>query len=107
MYNTDNTPKPLEVTDSGKALLGKALKEYRDSQGLSLRAAAKNIADATGRPLAFSTLRDLEKGFRTPDIETLLALVQAGYGGMTLSDMFNLATDRRLALCEKPGKYIA
>ena len=100
---------PITVTEQGRKAFGRALFEYRDRIGISLDAAAESVRTRSGRKkFAKSTLGDLENGAtKQVTLDTLFALSQAGYGGMSLSEMADILSDRRLAVCESGGKYNA
>lgn len=95
---------PVRFTESGKKMLGKKLRDYRKSLGLSLRGAEKYIRDMGGE-LSFTTIGNIEKGYREIEVANLLMLSQLGYGEMTFTQMMNVLTEDRFALCEKPTPY--
>jgi len=98
---------PLQTTGSGQRKLGEAFRDFRKSQGMSLRAAESYVSDRTGGKISFTAIGDIERGVRLPDTNTLLLFAQSGYGGMSYQEMVDILTDRRLAVCESGGKYHA
>ena len=109
MYNTQTKkeyrPEPLRITVSGCRELGRRLKRFRESQGMSLRAAAVFLDERTGGGLNFTSIGDIERGARRPDTDTLLLFAQAGYGGMSFTEMVDIATENRLVSCESAISY--
>lgn len=94
----------VTFTRQGMRTLGAKLRLYRESKQWSLRQASDNIATEVCPGISPSALGDLERGAVTVKAETLLKLSQIGYGGMTFSEMVDILTDRRLALCESGSK---
>jgi hypothetical protein len=110
MYNTLEKPqpsvRPLQTTDKGKKDLGEKLRVFREEKmKMSLRTAADYISEKTGYPFSFTTLGGIERGACKADADTLLLFVQAEWGGMSLSEMYSVLTDSRLAMCEKSASY--
>lgn len=99
-----DTVSPVRFTETGKKTLGLKLKQYRESLKLSLRGAENHIR-GLGGDLSFTTIGSIEKGYREIEIANLLMLSQIGYGGMTFTQMVDILTENRLALCEKPVPY--
>lgn len=98
--------KSVKITKEGRERLGKVLLEFRESKGLSLRAASKYIAEVSGDgSLGFSSLGDIESGKRDIKLENLLLLSQIGYGNLTFSEMVDILTNSRLSLCERRSDY--
>lgn len=100
---------PVTVTEKGRKAFGKALRDYRKKIGVSLDVAAEIVREKSGKDkFAKSTLNDLENAAtKQVTLDTLFALCQAGYGGMNFSEMANILSDRRLAVCESGGRYSA
>lgn len=98
-----------KLTDNGLKELGLRLVAYRESKGWSQREAARQIADAVEDAvkdgITSSALGRIEEGHSTVKVDTLLMLSAIGYGGMTFSEMVDVATEHRLSVCEKPGAY--
>ena len=99
--------KPVSFTKSGLEQFGLKLKKYRKDRGWSLRESAAQIGNSVETNLSASTLGDLERAAVVVKADTLLLLSQVGYGGMTFSEMVDILTDRRLALCELGATYEA
>lgn len=100
---------PVTVTEKGRKAFGKALRNYREKIDVSLEVAAQMIRERSGKEkFAKSTLNDLENAAtKQVTLDTLFALCQAGYGGMTFNEMANTLSDRRLAVCESGETYHA
>lgn len=88
---------PLKITESGKKRFGQALKNFRESRGMSLRDAEQYIYGKCGSPVSFNTISNIERGYRNVDTETLLLFAQSGYGGMKTSEMLDMLTGGRLS----------
>ena len=100
--------EPLEMTEAGKKEFGRMLASYRRHVlKTSQRGAEKYIEERCGRPVSFNTISAIERGHRDVDMATLLLFAQAGYGGMSLNEMADVLTDRRLAVCESGETYHA
>lgn len=97
----------VELTPQGLKALGERLIKYREERNWSQRQAARYITSMIKPGLTASALGRIEAGTVKINIETLLMLGQIGYGGMGFTEMVDLATDRRLAVCEGGGKYSA
>lgn len=96
----------VKITKDGRERLGEILRNYRESKGWSLRFASEYISQASGDGnLSFSSLGDIEGGKRDIKLENLLLLSQIGYGDMGFSEMVDILTSSRLALCEKGTDY--
>jgi transcriptional regulator with XRE-family HTH domain len=99
---------PLEITETGRKEFGARLKAYRQHHKMTLREAEAFIGDrCCGRTVSFNSLSAIERGHRDIDTATLLLFAQSGYGDMTFSEMGDILTDRRLAVCESGGRYNA
>jgi len=97
----------VELTPQGLKALGEKLKNYREVKGWSQREAARYITASIKPGLTASALGRIEQGSAKVSMETLLMLGQLGYGGMGFSEMVDVATERRLNLCENGGSYRA
>lgn len=95
----------VKLTDKGLKELGDCLVKYRKDKGWSLRDAARHISDRTIQGLTASALGRIEEGKVSVKLDTLLMLAQIGYGDLSFTQMVNLATERRLAVCERPSSY--
>lgn len=73
---------------------GQAIKKWRESKNLSLRAATDFIAIRTGETYSFTALGKLESGASQPDIDTLLLFESANYGGMSMAEMLEILSGK-------------
>jgi len=98
---------PVTVTEKGRKAFGKRLSDYREKMGVSLEVAAEMIRKGSGKAkFAKSTLNDIENAAtKQVTLDTLFALCQAGYGGMSFNEMADILSDRRLAACEESATY--
>ena len=69
----------LVITPKGKQLLGKLLKESRESLGLSLDGLVLRVKEQTGRTPSKSTISGLERGNAKPEWDTLSILAATRY----------------------------
>lgn len=99
--------KVVTLTPEGLKALGEALRKHREAMGWSQREASRFITLNAKPGLTATALGRIEKGSVEISLETLLMLSQLGYGGMAFTEMVDIATGRRLAMCEKPGHYQA
>ena len=95
----------VRLTNKGLKELGACLVKYREDKGWSQRDAARYISDRTIQGLTASALGRIEEGKVSVKLDTLLMLAQIGYGDLSFTQMVNLATERRLAVCERPSPY--
>lgn len=96
-----NTP-PL-ITEYGKRLLGKVIKDCREQKGWSLDEVVAQIRLKTGHKLSKTTLNNLERGYTTPSWDTLALLAEVGFIYVNLKgkkqmlsahDMFDIASEQ-------------
>lgn len=97
--------KPVTLTEQGIKALGAKLEAYRKSQCWGVREASRYICSKIEPGLTPTALSRIEAGSVTLKTDTMLMLSQIGYGGMSFTEMVDIATDRRLAVCEKGGTY--
>jgi transcriptional regulator with XRE-family HTH domain len=95
----------VQVTKTGQMKLGALLKKHREDQGWSQDRLVEIIKERVGVSIVKSTISGLERGNQIPTCDTLLLLAQVGYLPYTFTELVDIATENRLALCEKPSSY--
>lgn len=97
--------EPVTLTRQGIAALGARLEAYRVEKGWGVRESSRYIRSKIRPGLTPTALSRIEAGSVTLKTDTMLMLSQIGYGGMSFTKMVDIATDRRLSVCEKPATY--
>jgi transcriptional regulator with XRE-family HTH domain len=95
----------VQVTKAGQMKLGALLKKHREDQGWSQDRLVEIIRERIGASIVKSTISGIERGNQIPTCDTLLLLSQVGYLPYSFTELVDIATENRLALCEKPTPY--
>lgn len=96
----------VAITEKGKKNFGDRLRKFREEKGWSLQVASDVVYKRTGRRFSRSTLGDIENAtVKQIKPDTLLLIAQSGLGDMSFSEMMNVLTENRMALCEKGVYY--
>lgn len=82
------------ITRDSLYQFGQAIKAWRESKGLSLRAATEFIAVRTGETYSYSALGRLETGASQPDVDTLLLFERSGYSGLSMKEMLGILSGK-------------
>lgn len=95
----------VQMTKAGQIKLGALLKKHREDLGWSQDRLVEVIRERVGVSVVKSTISGIERGNQVPTCDTLLLLSQVGYLPYTFTELVDIATENRLALCEKPVPY--